>query len=127
MVGRHAYATSTAPPNCACPARKVTISCQPEGGRPAQTLDVIDFGEGGGVAMAMHNIRKFIESIARASFSWHFTRVARRVASSCSIATIRIRPGMRLQACSRLAESVAETRANGPKVPPASAGSLGWR
>ncbi len=30
---------------------------------------MIDFGEGGGVAMAMHNTRTSIEGIARASFN----------------------------------------------------------
>jgi isocitrate dehydrogenase len=66
VVGRHAYSAT----ELRAPGKgKVTISYQPEGGRPARTLNVIDFGEGGGVAMAMHNPRKFIEGIARASFN----------------------------------------------------------
>jgi hypothetical protein len=47
VVGRHACrATEPRAPG------KGTTSCQPEGGRPARTLDGIDFGEAGGVAMA---------------------------------------------------------------------------
>lgn len=70
MVGRYAYgdiyrATEQRPPG----KGKVTISYQPEGGRPAQTLDVVGFGEGGGAAMAMHNTHKSIEGIASASFN----------------------------------------------------------
>ena len=70
MVGRHAYSDIyRATELRALGKGEVTISYQPEGGRPAQTLDVIDFGEGGGVAMAMHNTRKSIEGIAHASFN----------------------------------------------------------
>ena len=53
MVGRHACSDIYRATELRAPGKgKVTISYQPEGGRPAQTLDVIDFGKGGGVAMA---------------------------------------------------------------------------
>lgn len=71
MVGRHAYSDIYRATEPQAPGKgKVTISHQPEGDRPPQTLDVIDFGEDGGVAMAMHNARKPIVGIARASFDY---------------------------------------------------------
>ena len=47
MVGRHACSDIYRATELRAPGKgKVTISYQPEGGRPAQTLDVIDFGKG---------------------------------------------------------------------------------
>jgi isocitrate dehydrogenase len=70
VVGRHTYSDIYRATELRASGKgKVTISYQPEGGRLASTLDVIDFGEGGGMAMAMHNTRTSIEDIARASFN----------------------------------------------------------
>ena len=75
VIGRHAYGDIYRATEMKIPGPgKVTLSYQPAGGGPIQTLDVHDFGEGGGAAMAMHNTRVSIEGFARASFNYALQR-----------------------------------------------------
>ncbi len=75
VIGRHAYGDIYRATEMKVPgAGKVTLTYQPSGGGPAQTLDVHDFNQGGGVAMAMHNTRESIQGFARASFNYGLLR-----------------------------------------------------
>ncbi len=75
VIGRHAYGDIYRATEMKIPGSgKVTLTYQPAGGGPAQTLDVHEFAQGGGVAMAMHNTRKSIEGFARASFNYGLQR-----------------------------------------------------
>jgi isocitrate dehydrogenase len=75
VIGRHAYGDiyRATEMKIAGPST-VTLSYQTADGSPAQTLNVHDFTEGGGVAMAMHNTRVSIEGFARASFNYAIMR-----------------------------------------------------
>ena len=75
VIGRHAYGDIYRATEMKIPGSgKVTLTYQPAGGGPAQTLDVHEFAQGGGVAMAMHNTRESIEGFARASFNYGLQR-----------------------------------------------------
>ena len=75
VIGRHAYGDIYRATEMKIPrSGKVTLTYQPAGGGPAQTLDVHEFTQGGGVAMAMHNTRESIEGFARASFNYGLQR-----------------------------------------------------
>ena len=75
VIGRHAYGDIYRATEMKIPrSGKVTLTYQPAGGGPAQTLDVHEFAQGGGVAMAMHNTRESIEGFARASFNYGLQR-----------------------------------------------------
>ncbi len=75
VIGRHAYGDIYRATEMKIPGPgKVTLTYQPADGSPAQTLDVHDFGAGGGAAMAMHNTRVSIEGFARASFNYALQR-----------------------------------------------------
>ena len=75
VIGRHAYGDIYRATEMKIPGPgKVTLTYQPADGGPAQTLDVHDFGAGGGAAMAMHNTRVSIEGFARASFNYALQR-----------------------------------------------------
>ena len=75
VIGRHAYGDIYRATEMKIPGPgKVTMTYQPADGSPAQTLDIFDFGAGGGAAMGMHNTRASIEGFARASFNYAFTR-----------------------------------------------------
>jgi isocitrate dehydrogenase len=75
VIGRHAYGDVYRAVEMRIPGPgKVTMSYQPADGGPMQTLEVHDFGEGGGVAMSMHNTRVSIEGFARASFNYALMR-----------------------------------------------------
>ena len=75
VIGRHAYGDIYRATEMKIPrSGKVTLTYQPAGGGPAQTLDVHEFTQGGGVAMAMHNTRELIEGFARASFNYGLQR-----------------------------------------------------
>ena len=50
------------------------MTYQPADGGPAQTLEVHNFTDGGGVSMAMHNTRVSIDGFARASFNYALMR-----------------------------------------------------
>jgi isocitrate dehydrogenase len=75
VIGRHAYGDIYRAVEMKIPGPgKVTMTYQPAGGGPAQTLEVHDFKDGGGVSMAMHNTRISIEGFARASFNYALMR-----------------------------------------------------
>ncbi len=75
VIGRHAYGDLYRATEMTIPGPgKVTLTYQPADGSPAQTLDVHEFGAGGGAAMAMHNTRPSIEGFARASFNYALAR-----------------------------------------------------
>ncbi|MGC8476741.1 MAG: NADP-dependent isocitrate dehydrogenase [Acetobacteraceae bacterium] len=75
VIGRHAYGDIYRATEMKIPGPgKVTLTYQPADGSPATTLDVHDFGAGGGAAMAMHNTRVSIEGFARASFNYALQR-----------------------------------------------------
>jgi isocitrate dehydrogenase len=75
VIGRHAYGDVYRAVEMQIPGPgKVTMSYQPADGGPLQTLEVQNFSEGGGVAMAMHNTRPSIEGFARASFNYALMR-----------------------------------------------------
>ena len=65
VIGRHAYGDIYRAVEMKVPGPgKVTMTYQPADGSPAQTLEVQAFGDGGGVAMGMHNTRVSIEGFA---------------------------------------------------------------
>ncbi|MBV8458315.1 MAG: NADP-dependent isocitrate dehydrogenase, partial [Acetobacteraceae bacterium] len=75
VIGRHAYGDIYRATELKVPgAGKVTLTYQPAGGGPAQVLEVHEFKQDGGVAMAMHNTRASIEGFARASFNYGLLR-----------------------------------------------------
>jgi isocitrate dehydrogenase len=75
VIGRHAYGDIYRATEMKIPGPgKVTLTYQPADGGAAQTLEVHDFGAGGGAAMAMHNTRVSIEGFARASFNYALQR-----------------------------------------------------
>src|SRR5208337_4528007 len=75
VIGRHAYGDIYRATEMKIPgAGKVTLTYQPAGGGPAQTLDVHEFNAAGGAAMAMHNTHDSIIGFARASFNYALMR-----------------------------------------------------
>jgi len=75
VIGRHAYGDIYRATEMKIPgAGTVTLTYQPAGGGAAQTLEVHDFAQGGGVAMAMHNTHESITGFARASFNYGLQR-----------------------------------------------------
>jgi isocitrate dehydrogenase len=75
VIGRHAYGDIYRATELKVPgAGKVTLTYQPAGGGSAQVLEVHEFKQDGGVAMAMHNTRASIEGFARASFNYGLLR-----------------------------------------------------
>ncbi|MDQ2802364.1 MAG: NADP-dependent isocitrate dehydrogenase [Pseudomonadota bacterium] len=75
IIGRHAYGDIyRATEMRVLGAGKLTLTFQPTGGGPAQSLDVHEFKNDGGVGMAMHNTRDSIEGFARAAFNYGLLR-----------------------------------------------------
>ena len=75
VIGRHAFgdqyrATDTLIPG----AGKLMLTFTPTDGAEPIELDVFDFPEGGGVAMAMYNLDDSIRDFARASFRYGLDR-----------------------------------------------------
>jgi isocitrate dehydrogenase len=75
IIGRHAFgdqyrATDTLIPG----AGKLMLSFTPTDGSEAIELDVFDFPDGGGVAMAMYNLDASIRDFARASMRYGLDR-----------------------------------------------------
>ncbi|MEO8093058.1 MAG: NADP-dependent isocitrate dehydrogenase, partial [bacterium] len=75
IIGRHAFgdqyrATETLIPGDG----KLMLSFTPNDGSEPIELDVFDFPEGGGVAMAMYNLDASIRDFARASFRYGLER-----------------------------------------------------
>ncbi len=75
VIGRHAFgdqyrATDTKIPG----AGKLMLSFTPDNGGEPLELEVFDFPEGGGVALAMYNLDASIRDFARASFRYGLER-----------------------------------------------------
>ena len=75
IIGRHAFgdqyrATDTRIEG----AGKLTLTFSPTNGGSPLELDVFDFPEGGGIAMAMYNLDDSIRDFARASFRYGLER-----------------------------------------------------
>jgi isocitrate dehydrogenase len=75
VIGRHAFgdqyrATDTRIPG----AGKLVLSFTPDNGGEPMELDVFDFPDGGGVALAMYNLDASIRDFARASFRYGLER-----------------------------------------------------
>jgi len=75
VIGRHAFGDQYRATDTKIPGEgKLTLSFQPSDGGDPLELEVFDFPEGGGVAMAMYNLDASIRDFARASFRYGIDR-----------------------------------------------------
>ncbi|AKU16097.1 NADP-dependent isocitrate dehydrogenase [Luteipulveratus mongoliensis] len=75
IIGRHAHGDQYKSQNFKVPGPgTVTITYTPADGSGEQSYEVAQFGEDGGVAMAMYNFNKSIEDFARASLNYGLQR-----------------------------------------------------
>jgi isocitrate dehydrogenase len=75
IIGRHAFGDQYRATDTKIPGDgKLTLSFQPNDGGDPMELDVFDFPEGGGVALAMYNLDESIRGFARASFRYGLDR-----------------------------------------------------
>jgi isocitrate dehydrogenase len=75
VIGRHAFGDQYRATDTKIPGEgKLTLSFHPNDGSEAMELEVFDFPEGGGVAMAMYNLDESIRDFARASFRYGLDR-----------------------------------------------------
>lgn len=75
IIGRHAHGDQYKTQNFKVPgAGKLTISYEPADGGEAQTYEVTEFGDDGGVAMGMYNYNDSIRDFARASMNYGLQR-----------------------------------------------------
>jgi isocitrate dehydrogenase len=75
IIGRHAFGDQYRATDTKIPGEgKLTLSFQPNDGGDPMELEVFDFPEGGGVAMAMYNLDASIRDFARASFRYGLDR-----------------------------------------------------
>jgi isocitrate dehydrogenase len=75
VIGRHAFGDQYRATDTTIPGEgKLTLSFQPNDGSDPMELEVFDFPEGGGVAMAMYNLDESIRDFARASFRYGLDR-----------------------------------------------------
>jgi isocitrate dehydrogenase len=75
IIGRHAHGDQYKATDFKVPGPgKLTMTYQPADGGEAQTYDVAEYPEGGGVAVGMYNYRKSIEDFARASMRYALDR-----------------------------------------------------
>jgi isocitrate dehydrogenase len=75
VIGRHAFGDQYRATDTRIPGEgKLTLSFQPDDGGDPLELEVFDFPEGGGVAMAMYNLDASIRDFARASFRYGLDR-----------------------------------------------------
>jgi isocitrate dehydrogenase len=75
VIGRHAFGDQYRATETTIPGEgKLTLSFQPNDGSDPMELEVFDFPEGGGVAMAMYNLDESIRDFARASFRYGLDR-----------------------------------------------------
>ncbi|SFD63060.1 isocitrate dehydrogenase (NADP) [Actinopolyspora alba] len=75
VIGRHAHADQYKATDFKVPgAGTVTVTYTPADGSEPMELEVANFPEQGGVAMAMYNYRRSIEEFARASFRYGLER-----------------------------------------------------
>jgi isocitrate dehydrogenase len=71
IIGRHAFGDQYRATDTRIPGDgTLTLSFQPNDGSEPMELEVFDFPEGGGVAMAMYNLDASIRDFARASFRY---------------------------------------------------------
>jgi isocitrate dehydrogenase len=75
VIGRHAFGDQYRATDTRVPGKgKLMLSFVPEDGSDPLELEVHEFGEGGGVAMAMYNVDDSIRDFARASFRYGLER-----------------------------------------------------
>src|SRR5436189_4439339 len=75
IIGRHAFGDQYRATDTKIPGEgKLTLSFQPNDGGDPLELEVFDFPEGGGVAMAMYNLDDSIRDFARASLRYGLDR-----------------------------------------------------
>ena len=75
MIGRHAFGDQYRATDTMIPGEgKLTLTFTPNDGADPIELEVFDFPEGGGVAMAMYNLDDSIRDFARASFRYGLDR-----------------------------------------------------
>jgi isocitrate dehydrogenase len=75
VIGRHAFGDQYRATDTKIPGEgKLTLSFHPNDGGDPLELEVFDFPEGGGVAMAMYNLDASIRDFARASFRYGLDR-----------------------------------------------------
>jgi isocitrate dehydrogenase len=75
IIGRHAFGDQYRATDTRIPGDgKLTLNFVPNGGGEPLELDVFDFPEGGGVAMAMYNLDGSIRDFARASLRYGLER-----------------------------------------------------
>jgi isocitrate dehydrogenase len=75
IIGRHAFGDQYRATDTKIPGEgRLTLSFKPNDGTKPMELEVFDFPEGGGVAMAMYNLDESIRDFARASFRYGLDR-----------------------------------------------------
>jgi isocitrate dehydrogenase len=75
VIGRHAFGDQYRATDTLIPGDgKLTLNFVPNGGGDPIELDVFDFPEGGGIAMAMYNLDDSIRDFARASLAYGLER-----------------------------------------------------
>jgi isocitrate dehydrogenase len=75
VIGRHAFGDQYRATDTRIPGDgKLTLTFTPNDGSAPSELEVFDFPEGGGVAMAMYNLDASIRDFARASFRYGLER-----------------------------------------------------
>jgi isocitrate dehydrogenase len=75
VIGRHAFGDQYRATDTRIPGEgKLTLNFQPNDGGDPIELEVFDFPEGGGVALAMYNLDESIRGFARASFRYGLDR-----------------------------------------------------
>jgi isocitrate dehydrogenase len=75
VIGRHAFGDQYRATDTKIPGEgKLTLSFHPSDGGDPLELDVFDFPEGGGIALAMYNLDESIRDFARASFRYGLDR-----------------------------------------------------
>jgi isocitrate dehydrogenase len=75
VIGRHAFGDQYRATDTRVPGRgRLMLTFTPEDGSDPIELEVFDFPEGGGVAMAMYNLDESIRDFARASFRYGLDR-----------------------------------------------------
>jgi isocitrate dehydrogenase len=75
VIGRHAFGDQYRATDTLIPGEgKLTLNFKPSNGHKPIELEVFDFPEGGGVAMAMYNLDDSIRDFARASFRYGLER-----------------------------------------------------